>query len=56
MWLFIWQFVGLEIIQLYAAIIFGVSTGAILAIKTKIRAKRLKLYQWEKWLKDKDFT
>ncbi|MGR5148028.1 DUF6404 family protein [Photobacterium alginatilyticum] len=56
MWLFVWQFIGLDIIQLYAALFFGITTGAILAIKVKRKAKRLKLYQWDKWLKDKKFT
>ncbi|WP_064607570.1 DUF6404 family protein [Photobacterium sp. J15] len=55
MYIFVWHFQGPMIAQFYSAIAFGVGSGAILAVQVRNRAQRLKLYQWEKWLKDNGF-
>ncbi|WP_299017966.1 DUF6404 family protein [uncultured Photobacterium sp.] len=56
MYIFVWHFRGPMIAQFYSAIAFGVGSGVILAVQVRNRAQRLKLYQWEKWLKDKGFS
>ena len=55
MWLIVWQFQGASILQLYASLLFGVITGLMLAVSVSMTKKRLKIHNWEQWLKDNHF-
>ncbi|ELY5145964.1 hypothetical protein SM738_004643 [Vibrio vulnificus] len=52
MWLFIWQFQGFSVSQVYASLFFGVFTGLFLAIDVARGRKKHGLTNLDSWLKE----